>query len=199
MINSLIKDLFEKNEHAAEEFQSDRRSFLKRGMLLTAALGFWMPSLAEAGQAPIGRQISLTNRHTGERFSGEYWYGGRYLPDAFRSIKTLMRDHRNNEKFPIDPRLMDVLYVLQRRVGNHNPFAVYSGYRSPQTNAMLRRHTEGVAKQSLHMQGQAVDVDLPGTKLSLLRKSAIGLKTGGVGYYPSSDFIHIDTGRVRVW
>ncbi len=199
MTDFLINKLFKKNEQAAEEFSADRRSFLKRGMLFTAAMGFWMPSLAEAGQAPVGREISIMNVHTGEKFTGEYWYGGRYLPDAFRSIKTLMRDHRNNERFPIDPRLMDVLYVLHRRIGNGSPFHVYSGYRSPETNAMLRRNTEGVAKQSLHMQGQAADIDLPGTQLSSLRKMAITLKTGGVGYYPTSDFIHIDTGRVRTW
>lgn len=196
---SLIDKLFDINTGAVEHFSADRRSFLKTGAFFSAALGFWTPSLAEAGQAPAGREIMLTNVHTGESFKGEYWYGGRYLNDAFREIKTLLRDHRNNEKFPIDPRLMDVLYVLQRRVRNGNPFEVYSGYRSPETNAQLRRNTEGVAKQSLHMQGQAIDVALPGTRLLSLRSTAISLKNGGVGYYPSSDFIHIDTGRVRTW
>jgi uncharacterized protein YcbK (DUF882 family) len=94
---------------------------------------------------------------------------------------------------------MDVLFVLQHRMDNGGPFEVFSGYRSPQTNAYLRRHTRGVARHSLHMQGQAVDLCLPGTRLSSLRQEAMRLRAGGVGYYPSSDFVHIDTGRVRTW
>lgn len=196
-----MTDLIQKNNRAAEMYQSDRRGFLKAGLAMAAALGFWTPSLAEASAAPqiIARTLRLTNIHTGEGFHGEYWYGGRYLPDAFGEIKSVMRDYRTNERFPIDPRLMDILFVLQHRLQNFNSFEVFSGYRSPKTNAMLRRVSEGVARQSLHMQGQAIDFRLPGTELSYLKRSAIALRSGGVGYYPSSDFVHVDTGRVRTW
>jgi uncharacterized protein YcbK (DUF882 family) len=198
-----MDDLILKNNKAAEAYKADRRGFLKHGLLFSAALGFWTPALAMANEtaaAPVkGRTLHFVNVHTDEKFSGEYWYDGEYLPDAFGEIKTVLRDFRNNQKFPIDPRLMDILFVLQHRLRNTTPFNVFSGYRSPTTNAMLRETTNGVARGSLHMQGQAIDVDLPGTHLSSLEKAAIHLKSGGVGYYPASDFVHVDTGRVRNW
>ncbi len=195
-----MNDLIEKNNALAEAYQADRRGFLKHGLLFTAALGFWTPALAEAGTfAPGGRVMALTNVHTGESFKGEYWYDGQYVPAAFREIKSVMRDHRSNEIFPIDPRLIDVLYVLQKRLHNTAPFGVFSGYRSPKSNALLRQASEGVARGSLHMQGQAIDLNQSGTRLSYLQDAAIRLKSGGVGYYPSSNFVHVDTGRARNW
>lgn len=199
-----MDSLIQKNNDAVGEYRADRRGFLKHGLAFSAALGFWMPSLAEAtektGGAPVkGRVLKLVNLHTHEAFNGEYWYDGQYNPDAFGSIKTVLRDYRTGEKFPIDPRLMDILFVLQNRIKNYSPFNVFSGYRSPTTNAMLRETTNGVARGSLHMQGQAIDINLPGTRLSSLERSAIGLKSGGVGFYPQSDFVHIDTGRARNW
>lgn len=193
-----MTDLMDKNAKAAEAYQAGRRGFLKTGLTLSAALGFWTPSLSFAAGTP-GREMAFTNHHTGEKFKGEYWYGGKYLPDAFGEIKTIMRDYRTNEKYPIDPRLIDILYVLQKRTGNQNSFGIFSGYRSPATNAMLRRHGDGVARGSLHMQGQAIDINQKGTDLSSLRRMALELRSGGVGFYPSSDFVHIDTGRVRSW
>jgi len=195
-----LNDLIQKNNAAAEAYRADRRGFLKQGLLFSAALGFWTPSLVRAGQPPVtAREMSFTNAHTGESFRGEYWYDGKYLPDAFGEIKNVLRDYRNNEKYPIDPRLIDVLFVLQQRTKNFTPFEVFSGYRSPATNAWLRRHSDGVARGSLHMQGQAADINQPGTRLSSLRASAMSLKAGGVGFYPSSDFVHVDTGSVRTW
>ncbi len=198
-----MDDLIRKNNEAAAAYSADRRGFLKHGLLFTAALGFWTPALAradEAASAPAkGRTMHFTNLHTQETFSGEYWYDGQYLPDAFGEIKTVLRDYRTGDKFPIDPRLMDILFVLQHRLRNGEPFNVFSGYRSPATNAMLRETTNGVARGSLHMQGQAMDINLPGTHLTSLHQTAIHLKSGGVGYYPSSDFVHVDTGRARSW
>ena len=199
-----MDDLILRNNEAAAAYQADRRGFLKHGLLFSAALGFWTPALAKADEddKPVvrkGREMTFTNLHTHETFKGEYWYDGEYIPGAFSEIKTVLRDYRTNEKFPIDPRLMDVLYVVQRRLGNFSPFNVFSGYRSPHTNAMLRETTNGVARGSLHMQGQAIDVNLPGTHLNSLHKAGIRLRSGGVGYYPSSDFVHMDTGRVRNW
>ena len=194
-----MQDLFEKNAPAAEEFESDRRGFLKAGLFVTAALGFWTPSLAEAAAPNTARVLRIQHQYTGEKFTGEYWYNGRYLPDAFGEIKFLMRDHRVNEQFPIDPRLIDILFVMQNRLRSKTPFNLLSGYRSPATNARLRRMSEGVARNSLHMTGQAIDLRLPGTKTSVVRKTAVDLKSGGVGFYPRSDFVHVDTGRVRSW
>lgn len=194
-------DLIQKNNAAAMEYHADRRGFLKHGLLFSAALGFWSPTLASAAVEKPGsaRRMSFTNVHTGEKFSGEYWYDGAYIPSAFGEIKAVLRDHRTNEKFPIDPRLMDVLYVLQERLKNRAAFEVFSGYRSPKTNARLREASHGVARGSLHMQGQAIDINQPGTRLSNLEKAAIRLKSGGVGFYPRSDFVHVDTGRTRSW
>ncbi len=194
-----MQDLIEKNALAADEYDSDRRGFLKAGLFAAAALGFWTPALAEAAAPRTARLIYLQNPYTGEKFAGEYWYNGRYIPSAFVDIKKLMRDHRVNEQFPIDPRLMDILYVMNNRLGTKNSYHVLSGYRSPATNARLRRNSEGVARNSLHMTGQAVDIRLPGTRLNVLRKAAMDLKSGGVGFYPRSDFVHVDTGRVRHW
>lgn len=199
MTSPLSLELLTKNNQAAQTVQTDRRGFLKAGAMVTAALGFWMPSLGHAAAPVMGREIQLFNAHTGEKFKGEYWYAGKYLPDAFGAIKSVMKDHRTGEKFPIDPRLMDILYVLHNKIGSRNSFEVLSGYRSPKSNAMLRHNTEGVAKQSLHMTGQAIDIRLPGTKLTSVRASALALKSGGVGYYPRTGFVHIDTGRFRSW
>lgn len=99
----------------------------------------------------------------------------------------------------MDPRLMDILFALRRKLNTDRPFQVISGYRSPETNAMLRKRNVGVAKISLHMQGKAIDIRLPGFKLSTLHKACIELKRGGVGFYPKSNFVHVDTGRVRYW
>lgn len=199
-MNDLITgQLMAKNAEECAHIETGRRGFMKAGLFMTAALGFWTPALAVAAKPSTGREINLFNAHTGERFTGEYWYNGRYLPDAFGDIKRLMRDHRTGETFPIDPRLMDILYVIHTRLDADKPFNVFSGYRSPASNARLRRRSEGVARNSLHMSGQAIDLKLPGTRLSTLRKTAIDLKSGGVGFYPKSDFVHIDTGRVRHW
>ncbi|MDY0009817.1 MAG: DUF882 domain-containing protein [Bdellovibrionales bacterium] len=192
-------DLMEKNALAAEAYDSDRRGFLKAGLFTAAALGFWTPALAQAAVPNTGRIIRLQNPYTGEKFTGEYWYNGKYIPAAFAEIKKLMRDHRANEQFPIDPRLMDILFVMHVRIKNAAPFDVLSGYRSPATNARLRRRSEGVARNSLHMTGQAIDLRLQGTRLTSLRSTAIDLKAGGVGFYPRSNFVHVDTGRVRHW
>ncbi len=189
-----MQDLFDKNNLAFEEYDADRRGFLKRGLFLTAALGFWNPALAMAA-SQSGREISFHNAHTGENFKGEYWQDGKYLPDAFNEIRKIMRDFRTGDQCAIDPRLIDVLFVVREKAGNNTPFSLFSGYRSPKTNKMLRRKTEGVARGSLHMQGQAADINLPGISLVNVEKTALALRMGGVGYYPKSGFVHIDNFR----
>jgi uncharacterized protein YcbK (DUF882 family) len=177
-----------------------RREFLKTGAIVATAAQLWMPTVADAKAfTGSGRVVQIHNAHTGETFDGEYWADGKYHPDAFREIKKIFRDHRSGDIFPIDPRLIDVMYVLHNRAESNKAFRLFSGYRSPATNRKLRKLTSGVAEKSLHMLGQAVDLRLPGTNLHNLRKAAINLKAGGVGYYPDSHFLHLDTGRVRHW
>lgn len=143
--------------------------------------------------------ISFRNVHTGESFSGAYRIGDKYLPESFERINYIMRDFRTGDVKMMDPRLIDMLYFLRQDSSSSYPFEIISGYRSPKTNARLRRVSTGVAKKSLHMEGKAVDFRFPGVKLSKLRDKAKAMKVGGVGYYPNSGFIHIDTGNVRSW
>lgn len=148
---------------------------------------------------PAERKLAFVNLHTGERLRTEYWAEGRYHREALGEINHILRDFRTGEIHPIDPPLLDLLCALQRSVGKFGPFHVISGYRSPATNRMLRRRSKGVAKHSLHMEGQAIDIRLPGVELRHLRNAARALRRGGVGYYASANFIHVDTGRVRYW
>jgi uncharacterized protein YcbK (DUF882 family) len=145
------------------------------------------------------RQISLLNLHTGERLNAEYVQNGRYVSSALRAVSVLLRDHYNNKTHAIDPRLLDLAVALHRRVGSNAQFNVVCGYRSPETNAMMHEESSGVAVHSMHIEGKAIDIRLPGTRLGALRKSAVAMKLGGVGFYPDDDFVHIDTGKVRRW
>ncbi len=150
------------------------------------------------GQA-AGREVSLLNLHTGERLKAEYWHNGRYVPDALRAVAVVLRDHCNNRIHPIDPQLLDLIHRLHASVASATPFNVISGYRSPETNALMHEASAGVAAHSLHMEGRAIDIRLPGTRLSHIRQAALALRSGGVGYYPEDDFVHVDTGAVRRW
>jgi len=114
-------------------------------------------------------------------------------------LTALLRDWRNNEVHPIDTRLLDLLADLHVQLGTSDPFNVISGYRSPQTNALLHERSSGVAAKSLHMQGMAIDIRLPDTQLRRVRDTALAMGRGGVGYYEASNFVHVDVGRVRRW
>lgn len=157
------------------------------------------PSVLASIPAQSERQLTIRHLHTGERGKITYWAEGEYLADSLREINHLLRDHRSGESARMDSKLLDLLHTLQTSLGSSKEFQIISGYRSPKTNKMLRSKSGGVAKRSLHMQGKAIDIRLPGTELKDLRKAAIALKSGGVGYYPKSNFIHVDTGRVRYW
>ncbi len=174
-----------------------RRFFLKA--CAGAAAGLVYPSVFAAKQSAMERKLSFYNTHTDEKISTTYWAEGQYIEESLIDINNIMRDHRSGEVYPIDPHLMDLLYSLQEKVERKDTFSIISCYRSPATNAMLNKKSSGVAKHSLHMQGKAIDIRLPGCELNHLRKAALALKRGGVGYYPKSDFIHVDTGRVRFW
>jgi uncharacterized protein YcbK (DUF882 family) len=169
-------------------------------MLLTVpALITISPASLLAKPIP-SRRLSFSHLHTGEVLSIVYHRGGEYLPEALCKINHFLRDFRCNEERAIDPALLDIIYDLQKAAGNTNGvFEIISGYRSPNTNNMLRKNSSGVAKRSLHMEGKAIDLRLKGTNTKKLRDLSIGLKRGGTGYYAKSDFIHLDTGRVRFW
>ena len=122
-----------------------------------------------------------------------------YPNGALRQIDWILRDFRTGEARPIDPRLLDLLWRLRTALDTTEPYEVISGYRSPRTNAMLRRQGRGVSRISLHMQASAIDVRVPGRSLIAVREAALALRLGGVGYYPTSDFVHVDVGRVRYW
>ncbi len=183
-----------------------RRKFLGFGALAAGSLAastLFHPASAAIlapSNAPEGaRRISFRNSHTGEIFSGVYRVGDKYLPDAFDHINVVLRDFRSNQLFPIDPRVIDIIYTVHEMTRQDEPYEILSGYRCPKTNAGLRSNSEGVAKNSLHMTGQAIDLRLPGYDTKQIRKLAVSLKAGGVGYYPSSNFVHMDTGDVRTW
>jgi uncharacterized protein YcbK (DUF882 family) len=145
------------------------------------------------------RALNFIHTHTGERLSVEYFDHGGYLPDALTTVNHFLRDFRTGDVHAIDPDLLDLLHHLTDLTGSVRPFQVISGYRSRATNEMLRHRSEGVASGSLHMQGQAIDIRLADVPLGALRDAALATGRGGVGYYPASDFVHVDTGRVRTW
>ncbi|HPQ50488.1 MAG: DUF882 domain-containing protein [Alphaproteobacteria bacterium] len=177
-----------------------RRSFLKGGLTLSMS-ALISASVKPALAMPSGGayNVSFKNSHTGEVFSGVYRVGNKYLPEAFERINYVMRDFRANEVFPMDPRAIDIISAVHRHTGTSHPYSVISGYRSPHTNAMLRSHSRGVAKRSLHMSGQAIDVRLQDVNAKHIREIATNLKAGGVGYYARQGFVHMDSGEFRTW
>jgi len=151
-------------------------------------------------KATDSRSLYLYNLHTQERLECWYFSAGEYLPRSLVRIDKLFRDHRTGEQHRIDVNLLDTLYLLGQQLGlKDSPIEVLSGFRSESTNAMLRRHTQGVAKKSYHMFGRAVDCRFPDVSVKMLRDVAMHANRGGVGYYPRSNFVHLDTGPVRSW
>ena len=145
------------------------------------------------------RSLAMYNAHTGENLNLVYCENGYYVPGALHEINYFFRDFRANQIKPIDPRLLDLLHAIHQASDSSKPFNLVSGYRSPQTNAMLAAQSEGVARHSMHIEGKAADINLPGRQLSILQRIALALRFGGVGYYPQSGFVHVDTGRIRHW
>jgi uncharacterized protein YcbK (DUF882 family) len=141
----------------------------------------------------------MVSTHTGEHLEVRYFEGGAYLPAALRRMNQVLRDHRSGDVAAIDPRLFDQMHALAVCAGCAPHFEIISGYRSPATNEKLQQASSGVAKRSLHMDGRAIDVRLKGLPTARLRDLALALRSGGVGYYAKSDFVHLDTGRVRAW
>jgi len=179
------------------------RAFPTRRQLLIGASFALSTALirpAAAGTSPAAeRRLAFRNLHTEERLETVYWRDGGYDATALEAINHILRDHRSGEVKPIDPNLLDLLDRVQGELGTREPFQIISGYRSPKTNARLAADSDGVAKRSLHVEGKAIDVRLEGCGIATLRDTALGLRAGGVGYYPKSNFVHLDIGRVRAW
>tara|TARA_R110002167_G_scaffold140878_1_gene328858 strand:+ start:962 stop:1513 length:552 start_codon:yes stop_codon:yes gene_type:complete len=178
---------------------SRRRLF---GMAGAATVGMTMlPTVGLARNAPGEgeRKLNFYHLHTGERLSATYWSGGTYEVEELDRINWLLRDFRNDQRAEIDVRLLDTLYRLSNTLEISKPLHIISAYRSPATNEMLIRKGHGVAKRSMHLSGKAIDIRVPGRRLKDVRRAALAMAAGGVGYYPSSNFLHLDTGRVRRW
>ncbi|WP_413731104.1 DUF882 domain-containing protein [Sodalis sp. RH20] len=148
---------------------------------------------------PRPRILSLNNLNTGETLKTEFFNGKGYNASELSRLNHFFRDYRANKVTSIDPRLFDHIYRLQMMLDTNKPVQLISGYRSVDTNNELRAHSSGVAKHSYHTLGKAMDFHIQGVQLSNIRKAAMKMRMGGVGYYPSSNFVHIDTGPVRAW
>ena len=185
---------------AAGSVKVSRRRFMKVGAVVAMSSLSPCPCFAaiRARLSPE-RKLAFYNTHTGESLETVYWADGEYLSPAIAEVNYVLRDHRTNEIKSIDPSLLDLLYAVAMKLRTRQPFHVISGYRSPMTNARLRERCKGVAKNSLHMRGKAIDIRLPDDDLLELRRAARALGVGGVGYYPRSGFVHVDVGRVRYW
>jgi uncharacterized protein YcbK (DUF882 family) len=176
------------------------------GLVSLAAMNPSARAAALAGARPTAHStaldahtLSFYHLHTAERLSVTYREHGAIVPDAVAAIEHLLRDFRTGEVHDIDVELLDTLSLLREAAGRRGHFEVISGFRSPRTNAALRKVSNGVAEGSLHMSGRAIDVRSTGLVTKDLRTAALELARGGVGYYPSSNFVHLDTGAFRTW
>lgn len=177
-----------------------RRRFLKR-LACGSLLAMGSPNIVQAAFSGFTahKTLSLAHHHTGENLTLTYYEQGRYIHGALDEISYFMRDYHNGAVHSIDPALLDQLYDVKLLLGVNKPFHIVSAYRSPETNASLRRHSRGVARQSLHMEGRAVDIRMEGMSANTIRKAALMVQNGGIGFYPQSNFVHLDTGELRTW
>ena len=173
------------------------------GAALTGVAALPLTRVAAASELSVAgaaeRWIELVNLHTSEVARLAFRSATGYVSSALNRLHHVLRDHRTGEMHPIDPALFDQLSDLAQAAGREPRFEIISGYRSPLTNAKLHANSNGVAKRSLHMEGRALDVRLKSCSCARLRDLALAAQRGGVGYYASSNFVHLDTGRVRFW
>ena len=175
-----------------------RRRFLKSAALMGA--GCFVPAMAQgAAVQRADRSLRFYHTHTGEALHRVFWADGAYVPGALADINRLLRDHRTNEVLPIDPQLLSLLERITSLTGRNDTLHVISGYRSASTNRTLADRSDDVSRRSLHMDGKAIDIRIPGRDLQTLRNAALSLRGGGVGFYPQSQFVHVDIGRLRAW
>ncbi|WP_265573688.1 DUF882 domain-containing protein [Venatoribacter cucullus] len=183
----------------------NRRHFLRQAACLGAAGVAGLSSVPLLAQPQAGmtdqaeRTLRVYNIHTGEYLTTTFWADGQYQDEEIQALDLLLRDHRANQAMAMQRELYEKMFHLQELFSSREPLYVISGYRSPGTNSGLRQVSDGVAENSLHMQGRAVDIRIPGVSHRHLHKAALAMGSGGVGYYPKSGYIHLDTGRVRSW
>jgi uncharacterized protein YcbK (DUF882 family) len=175
------------------------RWLVQTGVISLLVVGFF--ALAKNTFASVDKRLSFYHTHTGERLDVVYSRNGEYIPAALDSINRFLSDFRTGDVTKIDPELLDIIYDVREELGSDGTYQVISAFRSPRTNEMLRGRSasSGVAKNSQHTHGRAIDVRLEGVPTTKLRQQALAMKRGGVGYYADSDFVHMDTGRVRSW
>ena len=197
---------------------ASRRKFLKKlaygSVLALSGCGAETVTVRQAGlygftqqnQAPASylhgpgyKTLSFEHTHTGEKLKLTYFERGNYIKEALQEINYLLRDFRTDDIHPIDTALLDQLFDLKQTLGLNKPFHIISGYRSPFTNAQLRKHSHGVAEHSFHLQGKAIDIRVEGVSSKTIRNAALAMAQGGVGYYPRNNFVHLDSGRFRTW
>jgi uncharacterized protein YcbK (DUF882 family) len=192
---------FQKKSADAQTLKSiSRRGILKAGIGLAAA--FLLPDKVLAGASNFlypERSLHFYNTHTDEKLKTVYWTDGSYVPAALVAINHILRDHRTGEVMDIDTGLLNLLFDLNQELKSANPFYIISGFRSPITNSHLKTMSKGVVTNSLHLEGKAIDIRLPGCDLNKLHTAAVDLRRGGVGLYQKTGFVHVDVGRVRYW
>jgi uncharacterized protein YcbK (DUF882 family) len=183
-----------------------RRNLLKLGLgavasasLIAAPALVHAADLSPADSSNSLRCVAMDNLHTGETMEAVYWEQGDYIPDVLDAVNNHLRDFRTGDVHAIDPKLLDLLDQIASKVQTKARFQVISGFRSQATNAMLHEQSAEVAKKSLHTQGMAIDVRLPDVALEHLHNAALAVCAGGVGFYPESNFVHLDVGPVRTW
>lgn len=196
----MLQSILEHHVGDDSDIVLSRRSFIKQvacGALLTAA----SPGIAHAakGRFPAHKTLDFEHTHTGEKLKLTYFEKDHYIKGALKEINHLLRDFRTGDIYPIDVDLLDQLHDLKMIVGSKRPFEIISGYRSAYTNNRLHDETSGVAQNSLHIQGRAIDIRIEGIDSQYIRRAALAMRRGGVGYYPESDFVHLDTGKFRFW
>jgi uncharacterized protein YcbK (DUF882 family) len=177
-----------------------RRGLLKLGLgAAVGAASFSASSMAWALPGDAPRRLAFHHTHTGETLAVTYFDDGGYVPGALKEVNHLLRDYHNDQVHRIDPDLLDTLTAIRRRTGASTPFEIVCGYRSPATNKRMAARSGEVARHSLHLTGQAIDIRQGGVDIDRLFAAARGLQDGGVGYYPQSRFVHVDVGPVRAW
>ena len=193
-----MQSLFVKQKHT--DTYLSRRDFLKLGLVVTGVVLNPFPVQAAFDSRPGKvKKLAFYNTHTREKLHVSFCRNGKYDTEALTKINYILRDHRSGEIKAIDVQLIELLHAVSIKTKLQAPFHIISGYRSPATNKLLNKKSKGVAARSMHMLGKAIDIRIPGFSTRQLRNVARKMKGGGVGYYPKSDFVHVDIGRVRYW